>query len=62
MSCGQELEGVKAGLADGSLSRKVCNGDYKWDTIGPEIDESKLCALGNKEDNIFVDSCPVSFY
>ena len=42
---------------------QVCGESYNWDKTGPEIDGSKLCALGLNKDGgkEYVDICNVSF-
>ena len=66
MNCKLDLMNVKDEMAKVPEAERplVCGEKYNWDNIGPEIDETKLCALGLKDEGKeeYVDICNVSIF
>lgn len=58
LSCEQDLERLKKLLKAKKL-KTPCEEEeeYKWDVVGPDIDHTKLCALGKQVGKEFVDIC-----
>ena len=60
LTCEQDLEKVKK-LLKTEKQKPPCDekDQYNWDKVGPDIDHTKLCALGKQVGKKFVDICNV---